>query len=283
MFVTIPLNKYSDFLTDTLLASKPDFQKYLKNKSEKSVGDIVGAYVDLDIDFDAHPLYLKEKSQPYSNLRFKRKGIYSKLKRKKRLEGSIFDDWVFRNKDESIEELKVRQKDAEKYFLLKPYGTADTVEQIFKTFSFLGDIEDRNFIISMQLIVKADEPDTGGFRQHKNGPYIGTKKMKYEYFAHEGPQFKELVSYTIREVEFVCEHKVIELQHFKFLIKENTDRHTYIMIYNKKDELLAHAWMCDDGKIAVGNTYKELFKVSKKDTMLLTIEAKLLEYLNETI
>ena len=55
------------------------------------------------------------------------------------------------------------------------------------------------------------------------------------------------------------------------------------MIFNKKDELLAHAWKDDDGEIVVGHTYKELFKVSKKETMLLTIEAKLLEFVNETI
>lgn len=283
MFVKIPLLRYSDFLTDTLLASNPDFQKYFKNKSDKSVGEIVGAYGGLNIEFDTNPLYVKEKGQSYSNLRFKKKGIYSNLRRKKRLEGSVFEDWVFRNNGESDEDLQIRRKEAEKHFLLKPYGTADSVEQIFKAFSFLDDIKDRNFIISMHLIVKDDEPNTGGFRQHKNGPYIGTKKMEHEYFAHEGSQFKELVSYKISEVEFVCEHEVIELHHFKFLVKENTDRHTYIMIFNKKDELLAHAWKDDDGEIVVGHTYKELFKVSKKETMLLTIEAKLLEFVNETI
>ena len=280
MFVKVPLLRYSDFFINTLLESKPDFQEHFKNKS---VGEIVGAYGGLDIDFDTNPLYVKEKGQSYSNLRFKKKGIYSNLRRKKRLEGSVFDDWVFRNNDESNEDLAIRRKEAEKHFLLKPYGTADSVEQIFKAFSFLDDIKDRNFIISMRLIVKADQPDSGGFRQHKNGPYIGNKKMEHEYFAHEGPQLKELVSYTISEVEFVCDYEVIELQHFKFLIKENTDRHTYIMIFNKKDELLAHAWFDDDGKITVGHTYKELFKLSKKETMLLTIEAKLLEFVNETI
>lgn len=276
MFVAIPLIKHSDFFMNTLLADKPDMKEYLENKTDKTVGDIVGAYGGLHPEFDLHPLLVKEAGESYENLIFKKKGLYSNLKRKRRLENAIFQDWAFRVDGESEKDLDKRRKEADTNFQLKPYGTADSVEQIFKTFAFLDDIKDRNFIISMRLIVKANEPEWGGFRQHKNGPYIGAKKMEHEYFAHEGDQFKELVMYHIHEVEFKSEYKVIELQNFKFLIKENSERHTNIVIFNKKDEVVAHAWM-DDGKINVGHPYKVLFTVDKKETMLLTIESKLLE------
>lgn len=277
MFVTIPLIKHSDFFMNTLLADQPETAEHLKNKPSKTVGNIVGAYGGLHPEFDFHPLLVKEAGDSYNDLKFKKKGIYSKLKRIKSLEGAIFQDWVyFREVGESEEDLSKRRKEADENFLLKPYGTADSVEQIFKRFDFLNDIKDRNFIISMRLIVKENEPEWGGFRQHKNGPYIGSKKMEHEYFAHEGKQFKEIVLYHIYEVEFKCKHEVIELSNFKFLIKENSERHTYLSIFNKKDEFVAHAWM-EDGKINVGHPYKVLFTVDKKETMLLTIESKLLE------
>jgi hypothetical protein len=66
------------------------------------------------------------------------------------------------------------------------YGVCDSVEQFFETeFGKFIESSDRSFAISFTRIAKSEEPDDGGWRWHKWGPYIGRHEPQYEYLYDE--------------------------------------------------------------------------------------------------
>lgn len=73
-------------------------------------------------------------------------------------------------------------------------GVADNVEQIEKYYSRV--IEKNRVVISVTKVEKAKEPEFGGWRWHKWGPYIGTKKPICEYLRNE-PRIKEVFCFHI--------------------------------------------------------------------------------------
>ena len=64
------------------------------------------------------------------------------------------------------------------------YGVADSIEQVIERWPFLVQDEHR-YLISYMTVRHEDEPDRGGWRWHKWGPYIGTQDPQYEYLADE--------------------------------------------------------------------------------------------------
>lgn len=79
------------------------------------------------------------------------------------------------------------------------YGVCDTPQQLVDKYPII-DTDPRPFVVSFTRIAKADEPQTGGWRWHKWGPYIGDKHPQHEYLAHEGPDITEVWFYSIYEV-----------------------------------------------------------------------------------
>lgn len=80
-----------------------------------------------------------------------------------------------------------------------PYGVCDDVDQIVKAYPDL-ETPGRSFAITVTRIIKAEEPNWGGWRWHKWGPYIGTKTPTMEYL-HDEPDIDEVLVFHIYELK----------------------------------------------------------------------------------
>lgn len=76
-------------------------------------------------------------------------------------------------------------------------GVCDNVEQILAACPELLT-SDRRFVICVHTIRKSTEPEDGGWRWHKWGPYIGTLNPQCEYLAHE-PEIEQVMTFHIYE------------------------------------------------------------------------------------
>ena len=64
------------------------------------------------------------------------------------------------------------------------YGVCDSYEQILEQCPALQD-PNRQFVITITPIVRANQSPEGGWRWHKWGPYIGTFNPQCEYLYDE--------------------------------------------------------------------------------------------------
>jgi len=67
---------------------------------------------------------------------------------------------------------------------ISAYGVCDNEDQVIEKCPELQD-EEREFVITLTRVEKANEPPYGGWRWHKWGPYIGTHKPEHEYLYDE--------------------------------------------------------------------------------------------------
>ena len=64
------------------------------------------------------------------------------------------------------------------------YGVCDNIDQILKVFPEL-EKSDREFVVTVSKVERANQSPTGGWRWHKWGPYIGTHTPQHEYIYDE--------------------------------------------------------------------------------------------------
>lgn len=64
------------------------------------------------------------------------------------------------------------------------YGVCDNYQQILDQCPVLQDPQ-REFVIMLCEVRREDQPDEGGWRWHKWGPYIGTFESQCEYLYDE--------------------------------------------------------------------------------------------------
>lgn len=64
------------------------------------------------------------------------------------------------------------------------YGVCDSWEQVIQKWPLLATM-DRNLVLAVSPVVRAEEPSDGGWRWHKWGEYIGTHEIKHEYLHDE--------------------------------------------------------------------------------------------------
>jgi len=64
------------------------------------------------------------------------------------------------------------------------YGVCDDYSQILNHFPVILNSK-REFVIFVTPILKSEEPETGGWRWHKWGEYIGMQNPTMEYLADE--------------------------------------------------------------------------------------------------
>lgn len=82
------------------------------------------------------------------------------------------------------------------------YGVADNVQQILEYYA--DEVSDDNpdhYVISLRRIVKAEEPERGGWRWHKWGRYIGTKTPMHEYIHDEGDEIEGVFCFHLLRLE----------------------------------------------------------------------------------
>jgi hypothetical protein len=78
------------------------------------------------------------------------------------------------------------------------YGVCDTVEQLLAACPELEGDPERQFVVTLTPVLKANQPDEGGWRWHKWGPYIGTHTPTTEYLCDE-PDIDGVLIYSIYE------------------------------------------------------------------------------------
>lgn len=66
-----------------------------------------------------------------------------------------------------------------------PYGVCDNVQQILDQCPELEASTDRQFLITVTPIVRANQEPQGGWRWHKWGEYIGEHNPQHEYLYDE--------------------------------------------------------------------------------------------------
>ena len=82
---------------------------------------------------------------------------------------------------------------------LNPFGVSDDVEQVLEYYKAYIEDPSRYFMISFTKIEKSKQSETGGWRWHKWGPYIGNQNPQHEYLYDE-PDIELVYVFHIYEV-----------------------------------------------------------------------------------
>ena len=64
------------------------------------------------------------------------------------------------------------------------YGVCDNHEQVLEAVPELND-PNRNFVLMLTPVKRENQPESGGWRWHKWGDYIGTQEPRHEYLYDE--------------------------------------------------------------------------------------------------
>lgn len=78
------------------------------------------------------------------------------------------------------------------------YGVVDRPSQLFRYYDLIHD--PRKFCVGFTPIFREDQPDWGGWRWHKWGPYLGTQKQTTEYLYDE-KHIDHVLVYHIIEIK----------------------------------------------------------------------------------
>lgn len=69
---------------------------------------------------------------------------------------------------------------------LNNYGVCDSIEQWKKIYGPVLEPSPRHFVVAFTPVLKSEQPEQGGWRWHKWGPYIGNQReMGGDYEVHE--------------------------------------------------------------------------------------------------
>ena len=79
------------------------------------------------------------------------------------------------------------------------YGVCDDYKQVLEHYKDLLNDLDKNYVIGLSSVKRSDEPETGGWRWHKWGPYIGTQNPQHEYL-YDDTHIDVVYCYHIYEI-----------------------------------------------------------------------------------
>jgi hypothetical protein len=94
---------------------------------------------------------------------------------------------------------KFRELAESGYDIRSNYGVCDNYEQVLNNYPELQN-SDKKFVVSLTPMTKSEEPESGGWRWHKWGEYIGEQHPTHEYLYDE-PEIEEVFVYHIYELE----------------------------------------------------------------------------------
>lgn len=107
--------------------------------------------------------------------------------------------------DNYLLEVLTNYRDARKLQSFYEYGVADNASQIMDFYDNIcrehtDYMNTHKFVILLTPIFKADQPEMGGWRWHKWGPYIGVHDIKCEYLYDE------------KEIDYVYVFHILEVE-----------------------------------------------------------------------
>lgn len=94
---------------------------------------------------------------------------------------------------------KFRELAESGYDIRSNYGVCDNYEQVLNQYPELQN-SNKKFVVSLTPMTKSEEPESGGWRWHKWGEYIGEQNPTHEYLYDE-PEIEEVFVYHIYELE----------------------------------------------------------------------------------
>ena len=80
---------------------------------------------------------------------------------------------------------------------INSYGVCDNYEQVLEAEPVLKE-SDRKYVLFVTEVAKKNQPECGGWRWHKWGPYIGNYNRTQEYLYDE-PEIEKVYVYHVHE------------------------------------------------------------------------------------
>lgn len=80
------------------------------------------------------------------------------------------------------------------------YGVCDNIEQVKEKYGKWLNSPNIKFCVSFTKVEKSKQSESGGWRWHKWGEYIGTKTPQFEYLYDEGDDITEVYCYHIYNI-----------------------------------------------------------------------------------
>lgn len=261
---------YSPFFITALKVNDSDaedMESYYKRLNHFSIDTLLPKKVGmfgLVGDNQLNPIYHDDRQQ-YKDIKISK--IKSYLKRNRYLSNKKHSkDWndnyralyhpTFLNSNdfENFDDF-ILASNKNKQMSITPYGACDTPEQIYNRLNFLNKVKDQEFFISVSFVhkskLKDGESSYGGYRQHKNGGYFGTKLLEHEYLADEKEIKNGIFSFHVVSLK-PSKKNVIKEQNFIFVESRlNSKHHT---IFDARNDSMLICYMFEkDGSICVGD------------------------------
>ena len=80
------------------------------------------------------------------------------------------------------------------------YGVADFIGQVVDHFAAEIADKERAYVVGLSWMRKDQQPESGGWRWHKWGPYIGTAEPQFEYLYDE-PEIEKVLIFSLIELD----------------------------------------------------------------------------------
>ena len=111
------------------------------------------------------------------------------------------EDGIFISPSFSMGNTIANKKDSDFDFgndeYLSAGGFCDTIEQVKTKFKQWFEDPLLNFCVAFTKVSKSTQPEDGGWRWSKWGPYIGEKNPQFEYIYDEDDDIQEVFCYQI--------------------------------------------------------------------------------------
>lgn len=301
MLITPKIRLYSEFYIAKF--TDPDIEKYGLTRSyyerHNALGKqplydgIIGLYGEVN-EFDLHPMYYETKQQfqdiHVSNIKsYLNRNRYLAYKIKKfrwneNYRALFHPRFIFRG-EYPDEQSYIKAYKANKDVSITPYGAGDDPLQIYNRLNFLKKIKNRDFIISLTFtrkeILEDEETSYGGYRQHKNGGYFGTKFLEHEYLADEDAIKDGIYQFHILELVKPDDIDIIRTENFIY-VRGRRNRENY-EVYDIKDDryLITHIQKNKEGQFYIGDAIHQIKFYDEGEFSIEQVDADLKAMVDE--
>lgn len=299
MLATPKIRLYSDFHIATFAdlaeehgLSRSYYERHNTLSEQPLYDGIIGLYGEVD-EFDLHPMYHETKQQfqdiHVSNIKsYLNRNRYLAYKIKKfrwneNYRALFHPRFIFRGEypdEQSYEKAYKANKDVS----ITTYGAGDDPLQIYNRLNFLNKIKNRDFIISLRFIrketLKDGESSYGGYRQHKNGGYFGTKFLEHEYLADEDAIKDGIYQFHILELVKPDNINVIRTENFIYVQSRNRANYE---VYDIKDDryFITHIQKNKEGQYYIGDAIHKIKFYDEGEFSIEQVDADLKAMVNE--
>lgn len=197
-------------------------------------------YAGLNIEHDLHPCFVELTHDFKHTIMLDATNKKSAFKRNRKFDkvvykafNSLFDpQWA-----------EYTEKPYRDTYILVEHGVADSAEQVYAHYKFLED-DSEQYFVSLTPIAKNHQPEDGGWRWHKWGPYIGNQKRSGCEYLYDEPDIDLVFVYHVYRFKDI--KPTYESNNFLFVKR----RDNLVFAYNKNTYTHCFTVDFEDGKIS---------------------------------